>query len=591
MAEGGPEKLLMGDQLDLGDEQSSSKGYTTDELLGIIKGQDRTIKKQEDQIMNLTARLDHVTLLFEEAKTREIKEKNKTISTNEQAHASGQTSTNDFLKEGYDQSLSFKKISDKVFTQRQKVTFDEDEDYDSEYDLERDLRKKQRSRAKRSSRSKKTNRPELVILESSTSESEGKCGLTSTSSSEEEVTTRRGRARNMSNEMNEMRPLIDALCQRGCPKPEIYSLASGKSFSKFLKTFEAYCSSRYSKTHKDLWSCELGRFLSGELKMVYEAIQGADQPYNEIKRRLLSWTSEHRESMLTQKRNAYRSATYNPDEPLRLFAMRLEYLYTAAYPSQTVIDGKELKRQLLRALPIQIANSLERDMALMKAATGRKPSWRDITALLASLDNTHHRQEPEDKITNKTTTNPWKGAKVNQTTLKTQTRPSSQAQTPPRTSKSAAGNFNLPPPTNRDSAQNSYSNQRKNKSPSIECSWCGKPFHTFEVCRLRLGLCLRCGSDAHPLPECNKPSRYELARQKSRDHKVTQTYYKSQSGGESYYSSDGGRSLSRRRHSRRKQRSRSRSKKSNEGYQQTESPKPQRISRRRGSSASEGSLN
>ena len=51
---------------------------------------------------------------------------------------------------------------------------------------------------------------------------------------------------------NDLRSVVQMLGRHSCPKPEVYSLESGRSFSRFLQSFEAYCEGKYSSTHKDL---------------------------------------------------------------------------------------------------------------------------------------------------------------------------------------------------------------------------------------------------------------------------------------------------------------------------------------------------
>ena len=47
------------------------------------------------------------------------------------------------------------------------------------------------------------------------------------------------------------------------PKPESYSIESGRSLRAFLRSFESYCRSRYGLATKEDWTPELGRLLTG----------------------------------------------------------------------------------------------------------------------------------------------------------------------------------------------------------------------------------------------------------------------------------------------------------------------------------------
>ncbi|KAJ6841543.1 uncharacterized protein M6B38_306650 [Iris pallida] len=45
--------------------------------------------------------------------------------------------------------------------------------------------------------------------------------------------------------------------------------------------------------------------------------------------------------------------------------------------------------------------------------------------------------------------------------------------------------------------------QGRGQRPATQCTFCGKPGHTREVCRKRLGVCLYCGAPDHQLRDCH----------------------------------------------------------------------------------------
>ncbi|KAJ6808899.1 uncharacterized protein M6B38_166170 [Iris pallida] len=48
-----------------------------------------------------------------------------------------------------------------------------------------------------------------------------------------------------------------------------------------------------------------------------------------------------------------------------------------------------------------------------------------------------------------------------------------------------------------------HQGQGQGRRPATQCSFCGKPGHTREVCRKRLGACLYCGAPDHQLRDCH----------------------------------------------------------------------------------------
>lgn len=292
---------------------------------------------------------------------------------------------------------------------------------------------------------------------------------------------------------SDIKMVVNALNRKGCPRPEPYSLDSGRSFARFLKAFESYCSSRYSREARDLWTSELGRYLVGEIKEVFDAMNGADLRYRDIKTQLTMWHSEARERISSGRRSQFRRASPKPGESLKIYAIRLEYLYRAAYPKQKTIHGKDLHRQLMKTIPSDVAEALEKDLALLKAASGRKSTWQDIRSLLEIQDKTMRRQQtmsssavppstvPSSAVPlnhNSGDGSPWKGAST--------TYLSMEVQAPGR------------PSEKRETQRNhSIGNQPF-------CGWCRKDNHSYEYCRRRLNLCLRCGAADHKVAQCDR---------------------------------------------------------------------------------------
>lgn len=312
----------------------------------------------------------------------------------------------------------------------------------------------------------------------------------------------------------ELELLVNAINQKESPKPEPYSLVSGRSFRKFLDNFEAYCSSRFSAINKDLWTSELGRFLEGEIKEVYEVLQGAEQGYRTMKKQLQAWHLDAKTRIQSSRRVQFQNARYKPGEGYKLFATRLEYLYRAAYPHQEVLNGKDLRRQLFKTLPTDVSEILERDLAVMKTTTARKATWKDILSLLEIQDNSRRRKERESSLAPQGSlpqnsvlrpeVSPWKGTNnihMMEVTVPTH-QPVQRSRMPTYQPFQRSGVPTYQPVQRlRMPRPGEYVNSSQDNYVPY-CKWCRKRYHTYENCRRRLNLCLRCGAPDHHIANC-----------------------------------------------------------------------------------------
>ena len=177
-----------------------------------------------------------------------------------------------------------------------------------------------------------------------------------------------------------------------------------------------------------------------------------------------------------------------PSEGLKIFSTRLENLYRLAYPHRE-LDGKDLKRQLLNAIPAASAEMLERDLALVRATTGRQNTWGDVLRLLEIQDESSRRGAVSCRQTNTKLSHSWAGVDERNLAMRVETSSHlrAKAQTPPRSP--------------------SLSSRSGSRSPRKRtCNWCKRPGHEYRTCRRRLNQCLRCGSEGHKISDCPKPA-------------------------------------------------------------------------------------
>ena len=327
--------------------------------------------------------------------------------------------------------------------------------------------------------------PDLITIEDSESSSSE-----SSSSENDDRNPLRGDQR----EMAEFAAMIG---NKKCPKPAVYSLESGRSFSKFLSAFEDYCESRYSRARRHLWTHELSRFLEGEILSVYLAYGGPEKKYKKIKKHLENWHEQAKERIGSSRKAQYRSAKIQPGESLKLFATRLENLYRVAYPRKD-IDGSDLKRQLLSSIPEHAGEVLQSDLAFMKATTKQSPTWGDVLRLLEKQDQEERRSRRTQSRSRHRSKSPdfkpWAGVDRKHLVM------------PVRTDSPVRRRYQSRSPKNYPRSPKNYPRSPRNgpsprKSPP-KCGWCRRVGHSYDYCRRRLNQCLACGSSEHFISGC-----------------------------------------------------------------------------------------
>lgn len=299
----------------------------------------------------------------------------------------------------------------------------------------------------------------------------------------------------------DMRRMAELMGRRETPKPEPYDLASGRSFRKFLESFEAYCGARYSREKQSLWTPELGRFLRGEALIAFNAFGGPERGYRKMKKKLQDWFHEARDRTSASRRGQYKEARILHGEGFKLFAIRLENLYRAAYPGKSV-DGKDLKHHLLEILPQAVSDTLERDLALLRAANSRSNTWNDVLLLLGLQDEATRRNEGRQasRQASMKRNQPWSG-------VRTQSPAAIQVVT------------TVP----QSPVRKPKWGKSKSRSPArLYCNYCKRPGHGYDTCRRRLNQCLRCGCSDHFVVHCPLPQTQTAGRRpKSGDRRRT----------------------------------------------------------------------
>ena len=309
--------------------------------------------------------------------------------------------------------------------------------------------------------------------------------------------------------------VLTKIDNRRAPMPAQFSLESGRSFGGFLTSFEEYCHNTF-KGSRSLWTSELGQFLDGSIKQFYMVLNGPDEDYDEIKKKLIRWSDDSRENVQRAKRRKFEKIRMNQGESLRLYGARMEREFKLAHPKKRISSSRTLQEKFLETTP----SSFRKQVASVKSflsLQGNKLAWDSLMRVASAydLENNGNRTEV-DSDADQEVTEVW-AATVPQPPTTRYTRPVSFARSssvPRRTSLQQSYNHdNLPARSVNftDSRQKSGSYRDLDSginSNSKSCFYCKRPGHFKRDCWRLHTKCLACGSDLHRIADC--PRRRSL---------------------------------------------------------------------------------
>lgn len=268
--------------------------------------------------------------------------------------------------------------------------------------------------------------------------------------------------------------IISKIDNRIVPKPDIYNVSSGQPLEDYLKIFEEYCENTFKGSQR-LWVSELGRFLEGQIQHVFDAIRSPGDSYMAVKEKLLSWVADSREDMNEQIRRNFAKAKVEPGEPLRLYAVRLEKLHRVAYPHRKPSKTEPLIQKFIETVPVDFQKQL-RSVKTTMSMMGNKLTWKNILSLASSFDiDRNYSGTGDDSVV--VMMAPEATLQKDETVVVTNNG-------------YAGGN-----------------NQREQR----QCHYCKKKGHLKAQCRLKLGLCLACGSGGHMVDNCSRRKKNHLS--------------------------------------------------------------------------------
>lgn len=284
--------------------------------------------------------------------------------------------------------------------------------------------------------------------------------------------------------LDELASVLSRLDNRSVIKPEKYDLTSGQLLGDFLSVFEEYCINNF-KGSKTLWIAELGRFLTGTIYDAYLVLKTPGDSYSALKKKLLKWCRDSQDSIRRDTLKQFERARINPNEPVRLYAARLERAFTMAYPRKHVRSSTTLRKKFLDSVPKGFRKTISTAESVL-AVQHVKLTWDSLLTLAsqydAKRDNTDTASEREADV--------W-----------VSTVPLAH-QSVPRTYSSNRASTVVQDTARQTSLSPKRSSKRDSTFSSRTCFHCQKKGHVKAECRRFNGLCLVCGSREHRIAAC-----------------------------------------------------------------------------------------
>lgn len=208
---------------------------------------------------------------------------------------------------------------------------------------------------------------------------------TSRSSSSSSLSSSRSQSRRGRKDVGDLADALRFLkVGREVVPPSIFNMGSGDSLKRFFKTYEKYFDRKYSGDDRDR-ARHLYQFLGSDLKSCYDAIDGRHRKYRDLKVELLDIVESQRINGRETFYRKFQGATHSPEEPVKMYALRLEHLAGKAFPSKS-----EAKRQLCRKLrdtaPAEFLVALTGAQSTLSMLGEKEISWDRMRKVAESHD-------------------------------------------------------------------------------------------------------------------------------------------------------------------------------------------------------------
>jgi len=309
--------------------------------------------------------------------------------------------------------------------------------------------------------------------------------------------------------------VLSQLDNRRYPKPEEFDINSGQSFTKFLTSFENYCSNTF-RGNSDGWTTELRQFLRGPVRQTYDLVHYPGESYVEIRQKLVEWCDEAQGSVIKSNRRKFDQIQMRPGESLRMYAARIEREFRLAFPKKRPLSSETLRSKFLETVPLPVRRHIASAQSIM-SITNQSMNWKILLKLVSTYD-LHSDDIVEDTAVTPHVTEVWATTEafpepdVRDRPLSTQ--PRSRSLSRPRANLHSDENRRFS--TERMGQVNRLQQHRTTSRAyeSQSCFYCKRRGHQKKDCWRLNRLCLACGSPDHRISQC--PNRRPVMRERSR---------------------------------------------------------------------------
>lgn len=324
-------------------------------------------------------------------------------------------------------------------------------------------------------------------------------------------------------------------------KPNVFVMNSWQTLRQFLQSYERYFDAKFEGNSRDRTRA-LSEFLPSSMLEYYSALGGHKLKYPDMKKELISWYNRQEKLDARHWRVKFTEEKMKNNEPLKVFALRLQETSNKAFPRSDRERERELKHKFLETVPSSFARHIQITQDAARAAgTAGKLSWIDIVRLAEKEDERRKKSgrsnneveeqrsvwysRPEtremhgDVVTcsnvNQSAENPAAShckccaAHVEQDSHKDSSKSLESRRHPPRifsqtnrNQQEAVSQPQASSPSTGDYQRGSSRRQQFSPSNRKSCNWCGRQGHMEDTCWLRLGHCLLCGGDDHNKIDC-----------------------------------------------------------------------------------------
>lgn len=363
----------------------------------------------------------------------------------------------------------------------------------------------------------------LATDSSSVSSLDSSDSSSSDSDSDDSQQERTRRTKRQSSKLDLYRVLEKINRPKDVVKPGIFNCKEGDSLKRFLSEYEEYFVARFDGTEHQK-SKQLEQFLSGRARQAFDAMGGPEMKYSKMKPKLLAWYKTEGSGSRRHSEAEFERAKMLSGDTLMIYVLRLERLAREAFTESKKNQERQLCKKIWSSAPQSFYKVLaegERGKGLMRQ--GKKLDFKDILRLAEAED----RQRKYDRNIHADTIQEVEDNSIWYSRPETQYGYSPDQQRSPSVTHydTAAGygrgsyrnvyvnsNYKQPSDQNRRASPppdfntvRMPANARPSQYPrnSMVCNWCGRCGHLENMCCLKSGACLICGSSKHTKENCD----------------------------------------------------------------------------------------